>query len=412
MSPLLQDVVLALTRQRVRSLLILATFATGFASVLMTIAVVEGGRRAISKDLRSLGIDCVVCLNPLQVGWVKIGDGSGRKLDREDVASLRAELGSAVRAVIPFKMELAGVLELFRAKRSPTYMITTPQFANVLAGGMLAGRFLEDGDRTTDGITPVVLDEAFARELDTNPERMVGQEFDAARGGVKFRARVVGVMRDPISLRQQLGMFDSQAMARSISARRLEFKNIYLHLTDEAPSGVIVQAPGVDAVDSIADRTREFLKTRGVEPFFHVQKHWAEFLIEMVDRFSSLANFFWIVNLFVMLLLNSTIATLAIEERYPEIAIRRVEGATRAAVVLPLVAEGTLLALLALPLGYVLATWLLHALVEPALSWKSHLPAVALWGTGVLVAALGALTNLIPARRIAKLAPARVLAER
>lgn len=409
---LLRDVLLALARQRVRSALVLTTFAIGFASVLMTIAVVEGGRRAISKDLRNLGVDCIACLNPLQVGWVEIGETRGRKLDREDVAALRHELGDTARAVIPFKMELAGVLDLFRAKRSPTYMVTTPEFGNVLAGGMLAGRFLQDGDRFGSDVTPVVLDEAFARELDDEPARMVGQQFETSRGGKKFTARVVGVMRDPISLRQQLGMFDSQAMARSISARRLEFKNIYLPMADEDPSGVIVQAPAVDAVDELAERTRAILTARGVDPFFHIQKRWAEFLIDMVDRFSSLANFFWVVNLLVVLLLNSTIATLAIEERYPEIAVRRVEGATRSAVILPIVVEGCLLALLALPMGYGLAVGLLQSLVEPVLLWKSELPGVALWGTGLLVVFLGALTNFVPARRIAKLSPARVLAER
>lgn len=412
----IREILLGVRRNPVRAFLVFLTFAIGYASVLVTIGTVEGGRRSIQGDLRNLGVDCIACLNPVRVGWMQIGEKKGRRLDRETTDALRDELGSTVRAVIPFKMELAGVLDLFRARRSPTYMVTTPEFGGVLAGGMLAGRFLESGDQFGD-VTPVVVDEALARELlgkeeGTDPAGMVGQEFDTKRGEKTFRARVVGVMRDPISLRRQLEMFDSSAMARSISARRLEFKNIYLPMEKEEPSGVIVQVHDLDEVEATLERVRSWLEARDVQPFYHVQKQWAEFLIEMVDRFSSLSHFFWIVNLLVVLLLNSTISTLALEERYSEIALRRVEGATLRDVTLPVVAEGVLLAVPALPVGYGIAQGILRWFAEPSLLWPAILPNAAVAGTGGLILLLGALTNFVPARRIARLSPARVLAER
>ena len=61
---LIRDVQSGLIRHKVRTLLILSTLTFGFASVLVTIGTVEGGRHQISGDLRALGMDVVACLNP------------------------------------------------------------------------------------------------------------------------------------------------------------------------------------------------------------------------------------------------------------------------------------------------------------------------------------------------------------
>lgn len=409
---LIREISLGLRRNPVRNILIFLTMCLGYSSVLITIATVEGGRSSIQNDLESLGLDCIACLNPVQVGWLRLGEKKGKRVDHEAGVVLRERLGADVRAVIPFKMELAGLTDLFRAKRSPTFMVTTHEFGGVLASGMLAGRFLDENDSIEMDPTPVAVDEALAREWNEDPKSLVGEVFTTRRAGKPLRVRVVGVLRDPISLRRQLESFDSQGMARSISSRRLEFKNIYLPMADEAPSGIIVQVKDVDAVERIADEVEAILAEMDMQPFLHVQKTWAEFLIDMVNRFSRLAHFFWIVNLLVVLLLNSTIATLAIEERYPEIAIRRVEGASLRQVLLPLVGEGVVLAIPALPLGLVLALVVQHTWIAPILHWEPKLDALAVIGTALTVLVLGAASNFVPARRVARLSPARVLANR
>ncbi len=80
---------------------------------------------------------------------------------------------------------------------------------------------------------------------------MVGEELDAMRVGQPFKARVVGVMKDPISLRRHLDAFDANKRARNITARRLEFKNLYVLFDAERdkPSGVLVQVESIDDID-------------------------------------------------------------------------------------------------------------------------------------------------------------------
>ncbi|MEM7167724.1 MAG: ABC transporter permease [Planctomycetota bacterium] len=406
----LQEIWKGVRRNRVRSVLIFTTFAVGFASVLVTIGSVEGGRRSIRSDLEKLGLDMIVCLNPVRLGPLGAGeDRRGKRIDQSTVALLRERLGEQALAVIPFKMELASFAQLMRA---PTLLVTTPDFAGVFRDGILAGRFLNDDDVFTPKSSPVVLDEALARKLSDDPTAMVGKTFRAKRGGKSFEAHVVGVMRDPISLRKQLETFDSAASARSISSRRLEFKNIYVPMdeVEERPSGVIVRAPSVPAVDDLAPVMRDVLAEQEIEPWLHVQKDWAGWLIDMVDRFTWIAHFFWVVNLLVVLILNSTITTLAVEERYPEIAIRRVEGASVARVVWPLVGEGMFLALCSLPVGWALSELLFVTLVTPTLLWDPLISPFALCGTGLLLVLVGAGTTLLPVRRVAKLSPAGVLA--
>ena len=99
----------------------------------------------------------------------------------------------------------------------------------------------------------------------------------------------------------------------------------------------------------------------------------------MVDRFSFLSNFIWVVNLFVILILSAMISTLAIEERSEAFAIRRVEGASVGQVVAPPVVEGIVLALVAIPLGYAISELAFRQFVLPVLSW----PALIRWRTSL-----------------------------
>ena len=71
--------------------------------------------------------------------------------------------------------------------------------------------------------------------------------------------------------------------------------------------------------------------------------------------------------------------------------------------------SATLLALLAMPLGLGIGLLILEFGVEPILDWSPYLPPLAVWGTPGLVILAAWLAHGIPARRIAKLDPARVL---
>ncbi len=415
----MRESIIPILRHPGRSALLVLTFALGFASVIASVATIEGGRQTIRSDAMALGIDVIAALNPVTVGPVTlIGESRAgtRPVDVAAIADLEREFGGAVAGVIPFRMEL--VLLRSGEKSVPTTaMATTPRFEGVLRAGLLAGRFLDAGDRIPDAPElpmPGVLDEALARELrPEDPAALVGEVISIFRAGKLGSVRVLGVFRDPISLRKHLKAFDGQSQARKITARRLEFKNVYLPWRPEvdAPSGVLVQLSDPDDADSILPRLESFFSARQMEPYFHVQRRWVEFVIDIVDRFSSLSHFIWIVDLLFVVVLTGTISIMSVEERYPEVALRRAEGATRAQVVLPLLGEATLLAVMSVPIGYGIGRMILEFGIRPVLDWPPYLPPLAVWGTPAAMVIAAWLAHLIPAQRIARLDPAAVLSD-
>lgn len=436
MRGILRDTFRGLLARPVRTLLQWVTFGLGFALVLMVVAGLEGGRSQIRESLYNLGVDVIAVFNPLEVKvshlprigdlpaarlapTIKIGTAGDRLIDRQAYLSLRQELGGDVRQVLPFGIEMTSI-EYVGFTRNTTLMTTRPGFAEILRTGLLAGRFLrEDDEFVSGGISPVALDEALARDFaKDDPGSLVGKVIPFTRGGTTEQGRVVGIVTDPIVLRQHLNVFDSQASARTLSARRLEFTNLYLpfRVEEDRLQGIIIQAHGAEDIAETERRLDTFFEERGIVPYYHVMKHWVESVLEVVERASLLLHFFWVVSLIVLIVISGTIALLAVEERYPEIAIQRVEGAPIARVVTALLGEGIILALASLPLGAAIGHLLWHGWpaigidglgvaigFEPALSPGTFVT------IGALLLVTGAMAYVLPAYRLAKLPPAYAL---
>jgi len=239
----------------------------------------------------------------------------------------------------------------------------------------------------------------------------VGEELGILRDGVPLQVEVIGIFRDPVSLRKHMTAFDGQARSRGVGTRRLGFQNIYLPYDREAvdPSGVLVQVSDEEQVEAVLARMEALFEERGIVPFLHVQKTWIEFLLEIVDRLSNLSHFVWILDLLMVVVLTATISLVSIRERYPEVALRRAEGATRLQVVLPLLGEATILGAAAAPLGALLGLGIIEFGIRPVLEWPPHLPGLAWWGTPLVVIGASWLAHLLPALRIARLDPGPVL---
>ncbi len=410
----IRDAVRGVLRQPVRSALLVATFAIGFAMVLMVIGSIEGGRQKIRESLYALGIDVIAVLNPIRVEGVpflKIGRGGDRLIDREALHELTDEVGDSVRSIAPLRLEMT-VVERGDQYSTNTMVATSPAYTSAIRTGLLAGRFLEEGDLFREGAeNNVVFDEALARIFEpTDPADVVGLVFEAKRHRVPFKAKVVGVLKDPIVLRRHMGILDSQAKARTVTSRRLEFLNVYV-LYDPAvdePSGAMVQVKQIADIDPLYDRLFEFFDSRGIDPYYHVQKTWVDSVLDVVDNFSILLHFLWVVSLGVVVILTATITYLAVEERYVEVAIQRVEGARISDVVAPLLGEGVLLSLISAPIGYLIAEYALSAFIVEYL-WEPVIPPLAIWGTPLLLVIVALATYSLPAWRIARLEPAVVL---
>ncbi|MGE4613919.1 MAG: ABC transporter permease [Planctomycetota bacterium] len=414
---ILQNSMMAIVRHPLRSFLVTTTFALGLASVVSIVGTIEGGRRAIAHDLDALGSDLVAVINPLRLGSLAVGVATqGRALDSDDIESVRERLRGDVDSVSPVRIDL-GLTSTVNGSWRHTMISTTPGFRSVLRPGMLAGRFLSHQDRWSsnpDEPTPAAIDEALAVELFGDPVSAMGQELRSIREGRAFSVQIIGVVKDPLLLRQYMSSFDATSSARSIPARRLQFLNLYLpwkHGQDQ-PMLLLIDTPGLEQVEEVVEQLEQFIASEKLGVFLHVQKRWVAMVLGIIDRFVGLGHFVWILDLLVVLILTGTISLLAIDESIQEVALRRAEGATVFQVVMPVLLEGAWLSLAAMGPGIVLGMKILEYGIEPILGWPSWLPPTMIGGTCLALLVTALLGSMLPAWRVARLDPAMVLGGR
>ena len=124
----------------------------------------------------------------------------------------------------------------------------------------------------------------------------------------------------------------------------------------------------------------------------------------------AMAVFIWVVALIAVLMVTATIAYAAIEERFGEVAIARVEGARVSDIVVGLLCEGLILSVLSAPIGYAIAMVVYSQYITDFL-WEPVIPSLAIWGTPLVLIVVALATYAGPAYRIAKLEPAIVLGQ-
>ncbi len=413
----LREAWLGLARNPVPNLLQCFVFSIALALVLVVVGSVEGGRVQIRGTLYNLGIDIIAVLNPIEIQALnlRLGRGDEEKITDAVLAELEPELDERVTQMLPFELDVCRVQVGEQSETGLTVAIG-PGYQKVIRSGLLAGRFLTPDDRRpVEGPRNIVLDEALARTfLPDSPESLVDRVIQVRRGLFRrFEGRVVGIYRDPIFLRKHMRNLDSVSSSRHVSARRLEFMNVYVLYEEEhhAPSGVMVQVENVDDVGALGRELNTFFEARSLNPFFHVQKVWVETFLGIVDRFSKVAYFFTILGFGFLVTISSSVALLMVKSRYLEIAIRRVEGATRGDVILSLALEAVALVGLAIPVGISLF-WLGYSLfVFPTLEWNAVVPIDDGLLSGALLIVFALLSYAFPARFVARLNPAVVFSD-
>ncbi|OUU20088.1 MAG: hypothetical protein CBC13_11395 [Planctomycetia bacterium TMED53] len=414
---ILRDAYSRIINHKARSLLVTLTFVLGLSSVISIVGTIEGGRRAIEHDLEALGSDLIALVNPLKLGTVSMGIMTeGEPITSEDLVSLRSLLEESVDSVSPLSIDL-GLTTFGDIAWRHTMVSTTPGFRSVLRSGLLAGRYLEETDRwpTTEGLpVPTVIDEALALKFFYRAEDAMGKKLRSIRNGKAFDCEIIGVVKDPLLLRQHLSSFDATSKARSIPARRLEFLNLYMPWRAESdqPAVVIIDSKDVDRVDQIEPTISEWIGAQGKGVYLHVQKDWTRVVLEMVDRFRGLGHFIWVLDLVIVLILTATISLLAIDESMGEVALRRAEGARVFQVTGPVFLEAGILALIALLPGYYLGLKIIEIGIVPVLGWQAWLPPTTLFGTFVALVLTAMLSAVLPAWRVATMDPATVLCGR
>ncbi|MEM7232028.1 MAG: ABC transporter permease [Planctomycetota bacterium] len=394
----------SLARRPTESSLVLVTLFTAFWGCLQIVAIVTSMTRQVERDFLKLGVDVINVhpdLDPLKF--------FGHKLKVTDCGRF-AEIVEGVAApanLVPALIRADGKDE--GKEESIVAIGTTSAWDKVLLMDFVWGRIFRDDEGDA-----CVLDEWVAKRLGVaNSASAEPERVTVSVAGKDVSLRVVGVVRDPFRIRERLEEFDASAEARSHVIRFMEYKNAYV------PRSVITKREGIIASiikvgagrdpEADVELIREYLKEKESNAFVWSRRRWAENILGALDVAAAISNFLWIVILIVTGFIVVTVTFIVVRQRYPEIAIRRVEGARKGQITLQLVSENLFLSLLA------------SALAVPACHWTSvwiehgflGVPVFLEWGDILLVGGSGAvivaLTTLSPARRAASLDPVNVL---
>jgi ABC-type antimicrobial peptide transport system permease subunit len=285
---------------------------------------------------------------------------------------------------------------------------TTPSWAAITEMKLIEGRFLEAGDAAG-----CVLDEWVVRKV-LGPGPAVGRTVYPLIGGKPTPLEVVGVAEDPFRVRGRFDVAEGSGAVRSIVVRLMEYKNVYvLRETLGAGKpilfGLLSPAPGADPAEAVKD-IRKKLADIGSSARAWDRKSWAQRIVGATDQVAGLASFIWIAILAITALMAAAILAIAVRGRYREIAIRRVEGGTRAAILGQLLLENAMISATAAVPGFAIAALAARWLEMNIFGWPipvraGHLALIL--GSGVTLAIV---TTYLPAYRAASLSPVQVLA--
>jgi putative ABC transport system permease protein len=411
--------VLHVTRRPLRSFLTAITSAVAIAVTVNVISLSYGLDEDVRRDVSRFGrLTVDVGRLPVLVAGLQRSP-----LGPAEEALVRKTLADLDPVVVTRRQVAAS---LRKPEDPPTGAFdvqalgTTEAYLRTMDVSLAAGRWFG----AADGPEACVLDQATAKRLfPRRPAKdALGADLVLALPAEERRVRVVGVLTDPLTYRDLFDAFDEGRGARTLTSSLLSFRNVYVPdaaLGEGDYTGISAVLPSEAAVDEAGKRLGRIWPQMANDPTavvrsgvgVFVRKDWMAVLGASTSEGAFLGNIVWLIIVGVAVVMISTLNLITIRERYDELAIRRCEGARRRDVAFQVTVEGILTAvaggLLGLPLGY-LGAEVLRDVVGFPFRFEAR---YALAATGVAVA-LGLVASVIPARRAAKLEPARVLTRR
>jgi putative ABC transport system permease protein len=411
-SPLLlaaREGVLHVVRRPLRSALEAVSVAVAIAVTVNVISVTKGLDADVRRDIGRFGrlsID-VARANVIRTGGERATFGPAEE------ATVARTLEGLPARIVPVRQAAATARGDAEVERL-SLVAVGEDYGSTLEVPIAAGRWFGPSDPPG---TAVVLDASAAQALfpGEDPRDVVSRTVTAHASGRALSLRVVGVLTDPFTYRGLFEAFDEGRGARTLASALLSFRNAYVPL-DVVPGAdltrVVAVLPDEATHAEAVRRLREVWPDSPTSPIgLFVRKEWMDALGDTSKTGALLGNVVWIVVLLVAAVMITTLNLAGVRERYDEIAVRRCEGARRSHVAAQVGAEGVLVAvaggLLGLPLGSAAAAVLSRLVDFPfGFAWEHA-------ATGTAIAcALGVLASVLPARRAARLDPARVLSRR
>ncbi|MHC4777099.1 MAG: ABC transporter permease [Planctomycetota bacterium] len=392
----------------VRSFLTMLTAAVGIAGVTSSMALMDGITQQVNRDVRSLGIRVIEVLNPsIFKGRPGIPDAT---LTTSHLSDLREALGD-----IPVAPTRVGFyVTKTEGLKKPIFTVgvaTDHNMASMFDVGMERGSFF-GYDAYAMGSKVCVLDSALARQAfgETDP---LGKEVVIGFGDMALELEVVGVLKDPFSLREHLDFFDSLDPARMAFARFQAYKNLYFPMTllptkSDTLHSLKVGAPSISEVGPLFERVKETVGEDLAKTTWTL-KDWSDLVVSTTNDFNIIGDLLWVALLFVTGVLIGTVNLISIRERFREVGVRLTEGARPFDIWLQLTVENCILSVAGGALGIALGFPTAWALANFVARWE---PAFTPQGVFVPIAVavvLGILSTFWPAWKAAKVNPVDIL---
>ncbi len=388
-----------LTRNRVRTALLVTAVSIGVVAVITLSALGEGARRYVTREFSAIGTNLVVVLpgrNETRGAAPPLTGETPRDLTLDDaLALLRHPL---VRRIAPLQVGSANA-SAGALSRDVVVLGTTEGFLHIRGMEMGAGRYLPAGDpRTANAV--VVLGKRVAAELFPGGNAVgdwvrLGERRFRVIGVVAKTGTSFGVDTDetamiPVATSQQL--FNSRSMFR-----------------------ILVEARSREAIPDTVDAVTAMIRDR----------HDGEEDVTVITQDAVLATFDRIftaltltvagigaISLSVAGILIMNVTLVAVSQRTAEIGLLKALGATHAMIRNLFLVEAAILSAFgaAVGIGIGLAVVAGARAAFPDIPFAAPVWAVA--GAAVIAIGAGIAFAVGPARRAARLDPVAALARR
>jgi ABC-type antimicrobial peptide transport system permease subunit len=403
----------SLRKRPLRAFLIWLTTAVGIAAVISVVSVVRGGTTAFKHDMSNLGIQIITFASAGR-------PGSPSTLNPEIHERVRSEFGGgdtqfSFAQIDPKKVKVAPDGE----SKSCTIVEIDKNFLDIFGLRLLTGEDFQY-DAAADPDAPgCLIDQDRARELFGN-EPPVGRQIEIKYSFKTIAFTVIGVVEDPMQMRQYINKYDTGSLSRMPTAQHLTFKNIYVmrggYKKPFSASDILgettlmfVKPREMDDIDRLNARISAFLNENGVRFQGFTMNHWLDSLNATTARIEENSHLIWVIVLMVSAVLIILMNYMAVREQFREIAIRRVEGASRPAIIAQMAAESLLISLLAGVGGVVIGVGITHALCAWVVGWPPYFTVPEIVLAMALAVLVGMIATILPALRAAQVDPAATL---
>ena len=331
--------ILAILRNKTRSLLTCIGIIVGIAAVIAVLAIGKGAQSAMVKEISSMGNNLLMVFpDRNRKGTVRAGMGSGQTMTADDAEAVKRELGHLVSAVSP---SVSVTSQLVRENRNWSARVNgvSYEMPEIRDWSIAEGRFFEESEQRTYARV-CVIGATVRNNLFVDDEEPVGMTIRI--GALPFK--VVGVLESKGANswgqdQDDIVMAPYTTVGRVLSRSRfraINMMNISLHSMDDVEEAKREVAALLRQRHRLADYEDNDFETRDTREIMNTIGSVSSLmtvLLAAVAAISLLVGGIGIMNIMLV----------SVTERIKEIGLRMAIGATPACILCQFILEAVVL---------------------------------------------------------------------